>query len=319
MLLSTASVQADDAIGRYYYSGMIGKKTAIQMEAQVKGERVSGHYYYNRYGIPLSIQGSRDDIEERDPKNLYTGKFEGKAALPHKSFEGRWSTPDGSRQLPFRLEKVAEYVFSNTQQGETLEVSLSYPYFLSASPAWQQINAALHKSISQVSLEFITEARTFLGEADQPFYRSLFWHQQTAYSIEYYSETLLSLLGKYYQYTGGAHGNTHYQSKNFWIREDEVILLKLSDLFLQGYQKRLSQECIRSLREQGAGDVVNGSITELAEKDLRQFSLTPRGLTVYFAPYAVGAYAEGTFLVTIPYLKLKPVIDTGGPLKVFIE
>jgi hypothetical protein len=315
VLVGTAAAQPDDVISRYYYSGTIGKKSPIQMELQVKDEMVSGHYYYNRFGKPLSLKGSRSEIEERDPKNRYTGQFNGKVAVPHKIFEGHWSKPNGRTQLPFKLNKVAEYLFSNTRQGETLEVSLSYPYFLSTSPAWREINDALLKSIKQYPLEFITEARAFHAETDQRFY----WFQQVDLSIEYYSETLVSLLGKNHEYSGGAHGNFYYQSSNFWIQDNQAILLKLSDLFLPGYKTRLSNECLKSLREQGASDVVNGDITGFKEEDLSRFSITPRGLTVYFDPYAVGAYAQGSFSVTIPYRKLKNVIDPEGPLKGFVK
>jgi len=314
-VLVGAAAQPDDVISRYYYTGTINKTHSIQMDIQVKGKTVSGHYYYNSLGVPFSLNGSRSDIEERDPKNRYTGKFNGKVAVPHKTFEGHWSTHNGRTQLPFKLNKVAEYLFSNTRQGETLEVSLSYPYFLSTSPAWQQINDALLKSIKQYPLEFITEARAFHAETDSQFN----WLQQVDFSIEYYSETLVSLLGKNHEYSGGAHGNSYYQSSNFWIQDNQAILLKLSELFLPGYKRRLSNECLKSLREQGASDVINGDITSFKEEDLSRFSITPRGLTVYFDPYAVGAYAEGSFSVTIPYRQLKNVIDPEGPLKSFVK
>jgi len=316
VLVATAAAQPDESvISRYYYTGTINKTHSIQMDIQVKGKTVSGHYYYNSLGVPLSLNGSRSDIEERDPKNRYTGKFNGKVDVPHKTFEGEWSKPDGKKQLPFKLNKVAEYLLSSTRQGETLEVSLSYPYFLSDSPAWRQINDALVKSIKQYPIEFIYEARAYHAETENQFY----WFQQVDLSIEYYSETLVSLLGKNHEYSGGAHGNFYYQSSNFWIKENQAILLKLSDLFLPDYNKLLSDETLKSLREQGASDIVNGAITDFKEEDLSRFSITPRGLTVYFDPYAVGAYAEGSFSVTIPYRQLKNVIDPEGPLKCFVK
>jgi hypothetical protein len=308
-------VEADDLMSRYYYSGTIAGTHPIQMELQVKGEKISGHYYYNNIGIPLSLKGSRRKIEEHDPNNRYTGQFYSQLPVPHKILEGKWSTPEGSRQLPFKLNKVAEYLFSSKRQGESLEVTLSYPYFLSTSLAWQQVNDALVKSIKQYPLEFIYEARAYHAETDHQFH----WFQQVDLSIEYYSETLVSLLGKNREYSGGAHGNFYYQSRNFWIKENEAILLKLSDLFLPGYIKPLSDECITSLQAQGASDVVKGQITSFKEEELSRFLITARGLSLYFDPYAVGAYSEGSFSVKIPYIKLKQLIDPEGPLKPFIK
>jgi hypothetical protein len=313
----TASwAQSDDnTTSRHYYTGTLGKRIAIQMDISVTGEKVSGHYYYDTVGIPLSLSGNLAKIEEREPKNRVTGVFRGTLAPREKIFEGKWSTPNGKKRLPFKLTKVAEYIFSTIRLGESLEVFSVYPHFLSVSPAWQQINEAVEKSIKKNQTNFLAEEKAYHAEEEIGFRR----YRKEVFLIEYYSEELISLLGNIYKYSGGAHGNFCYQTRNFWIKANKAVELKLADLFLPGYGKRLSDYCLNALRKQGASSVIDGEITSFNDNDLSAFSLSPQGVTIHFAPYAVGSYAEGSFTVTVPYKALKGVIAQDGPLKRFIR
>jgi len=298
----------ENVSSRYYYIGTLGKNLAIQMDISVTGEKVLGHYYYDKVGIPLLLSGNFAEIEEHDPKNRVTGIFRGTLSPLEKTFEGTWLTPNGKKRLPFKLTKVAEYVFSNTRQGQSLEVSAAYPDFLSLSLAWQQINLAVEQSFKKNQSHFMAESRTYHIE-EGIRHR---WFQKEVFSIEYYSEELISLLAEISDYSGGAHGNYYYRSHNFSINGDQAVELKLADLFLPNYGKVLSDYCLDSLRKQEASSVIDGDLTRLNDEDLGTFSLSPQGLIIHFAPYAVGSYAEGSFTVMIPYKDLKKVIDPNG-------
>jgi hypothetical protein len=300
---------------RHYYTGTFGECIAIQMDISVTGEKVSGHYYYDTVGIPLSLSGNLAKIEEREPKNRVTGVFRGTLAPREKIFEGKWSTPNGKKRLPFKLTKVAEYIFSTIRQGESLKVFSVYPHFLSVSPAWQQINEAVEKSIKKNQTNFLAEEKAYHAEEEIGFRR----YRKEVFLIEYYSEELISLLGNIYKYSGGAHGNFCYQTRNFWIKANKAVELKLADLFLPGYGKRLSDYCLNALQMQGASYVGDGGITSFNDNDLSTFSVSPQGVTIHFEPYAVGSHAEGSFTVTVPYKALKGVIAQDGPLKRFIR
>lgn len=165
VFVTAAPAQPDDDVkSRYYYTGTIGKKIAIQMDIQIQGQKVSGWYYYDTIGVPFSLSGTLNEIEERDSKNRKTGSFRGTLTPLGKTFDGRWLSPNGKKRLPFKLTKVAEYIFSNTRQGESLEVSAVYPHFLSQSPAWQKINSALEKSIREEHTNFMVEGQAAHAE-----------------------------------------------------------------------------------------------------------------------------------------------------------
>ena len=65
-------------------------------------------------------------------------------------------------------------------------------------------------------------------------------------------------------------------------------------------RQRLSDALLARLREADADWVTGGSVVQLSEERLGAFTLAPTGLTVHFAPYEVGPYAQGSFAVEIP-------------------
>jgi hypothetical protein len=83
--------------------------------------------------------------------------------------------------------------------------------------------------------------------------------------------------------------------------------------------KVLSDYCIRDLRKQQAGWVLNGEPKELKADDLSAFVISPRGITFAFDPYAVGPYAEGSYFVVVGYKDLKGIINPAGPLRQFLK
>lgn len=69
------------------------------------------------------------------------------------------------------------------------------------------------------------------------------------------------------------------------------------------------------LRERKASQVVDGDIESLPDELLENFIVTPSAMTFLFAPYAVGSYAEGSFLVKLAFEELGAILDPDGPLK----
>ncbi len=317
----------DDAEDRYYYVGAIGDDLAIQMELIVESDDVKGVYFYDKSGTPLTLSGevnysdSTFSIVEQDEKGEKTGTFKGKfgeeAGAFGKTVEGEWSKANGLATLPFKLTKVADFVSSEVRQGMTIDSSYSIPFFLSSSPAYRDISGKLEKEMVSEQSKFLKEAREFFLNQTS----AAGWQQSINYTIEYYSDDLLSMSGESFSYTGGAHGNTFFISSNYWIKDGKAVQLKLPDLFLpnSGYMKLLSDFCMNDLRKKGAGWVVNGDLKEFKEEDLGVFAISPRGVMFAFAPYAVGSYAEGPYFVEIGYGELGGVLNPNGPLKKFVS
>lgn len=93
------------------YTGKIDGKYGITMQLRCTGAMLSGQYSYDTKKIPIRISGSIDwtvvegvgilTLLEFDDKGLVTGFFRG--SMREDQIAGSWSTPDGSRILPFRI------------------------------------------------------------------------------------------------------------------------------------------------------------------------------------------------------------------------
>jgi hypothetical protein len=325
-LLFSALVSAQDKDeAKYYYIGKIGENLPIQMELSLDDGDVRGSYYYDKKGIPLSLSGEADlkeskiKLVESDDKKKKTGKFNGTfTPIPEGmgiTIEGTWSNAEGKNELPFKLNKVANYDFSLIKQGKYSEAKWSYPKLISKNEVIQNVSIKLRDRMKPALEEFQKDAK----EGFMTDVITSTWLFTYDYTIEYYSDELISFTGLVYSYTGGAHGNTYFVSSNYSVMGDDSTLLKLSDLFKKDsdYVKVLSEYCIKDLGKQGAGWVVNGEIKSLKEDEIGPFALSPRGVQFAFAPYAVGPYSEGAFFVTIDYGHLKSIINPDGPLAQF--
>lgn len=94
-------------------AGHLEKKNGdfIFISMYLKGENgnMTGKYFYENTSAKEDImlrgnlEGDSLMLVEFDPKNRITGRFNGKYVSPN-AIEGTWSTPDGKKQLVFRLK-----------------------------------------------------------------------------------------------------------------------------------------------------------------------------------------------------------------------
>ena len=312
---------------RYYYIGTIGDNLQIQMELIIDGGDVTGSYMYDKVGVPISLTGNFDagkgtlTLVEQDEKGIKTGTFKGSLKSDGKGsakyIEGQWSKANGLTTLPFKLTKVADFVSVSANSKDRYEAVFMYPYFVTGTKAASEISETLKKKADAEKKKFTAQADEFFASQESAGE----WQEDYSYSIQYYSPELISLSGEVFSYTGGAHGNTFYISSNFWIKEDRALPLNLADLFSpkSHYIKVLSDSCMRELRKQEAGWVLNGELTELKAEDLKAFAISPGGITFAFAPYVVGPYVEGPYFVTVGYGEIKSVVRQDGPLRQFLK
>ena len=91
------------------FFGTISKDLSISMNLTFQNDRLSGSYAYVKYKkkIPLSgaCTGGSLTLRESDASGKPTGTFRGSYKKP-QIVEGTWSTPDGKKSLPFRLQAL---------------------------------------------------------------------------------------------------------------------------------------------------------------------------------------------------------------------
>lgn len=107
------------------YTGIMGEHLNITMELERQGELLAGRYKYDHVGEWLMVAGFVDEnetftLEEQDQIGQVTGSFTGQ--WQDTTLLGRWRSPDGSTDLPFRLETPYE----------SLPAVMAWQYSLSA-------------------------------------------------------------------------------------------------------------------------------------------------------------------------------------------
>lgn len=143
------------------------------------------------------------------------------------------------------------------------------------------------------------------------------WWQHWTFTHSFHNENLLSFRGEVHEFTGGAHGNLVYKPLNAYRLETNQLFFRLQDLFSPAMpaEKTLSDLCIEDLKSQGASQIVHGNLTAFSFGDMYAFTFNDSQLFIYFAPYAVASYAEGSFSVSIPSTKIIHLLSDSGPGK----
>jgi hypothetical protein len=299
--------------------------TLERLDAQSQGSLV----YDATGGEGLRLEGSTDPqgrFEWREvlvsyaggeSRRQHTGTFRGTLSADRSSGDGTWASADGKRRSSLALTRVGE---SRTIASQDVDASVTYPQL--DGPQYVALNAHLAAAArgrldaqARSVRENREEAKAYLDPA-------LLAHltQSTACGVESVSPELVSLLCAVYDFSGGAHGNTHLAAENFALRPDGSFrTVGLWDVVVKSpaNARRLSDVILRDLRRQEASQVLSGAITDLSPElngAAVPVTIIPAGLAFHFEPYAVASYAEGTFRVVIPNRALGAMIRTDGPL-----
>lgn len=124
----------------------------------------------------------------------------------------------------------------------------------------------------------------------------------TDFEVKKNSDNMLSILVKYYKYSGGAHG--YYENIAYDIDMRDGNILKLSDLFKAqvNYKEVINKEIRNQIEDLGKTDKENVGIYQFNSiKDDQKFYIQDDNLVIYFDLYDIAPYAAGIpeFLVNI--------------------
>ena len=329
-------------------TGLAAGKFKMMMRLQRNGKELSGTYFYEPTNDTMShgnftrepehwadkdIRSSRIDakvkgtideqqnfsLDEFDQKGATVGTFKGRF-ISDSEIEGQWSKPNGKNVTSFLLKDegatssggnylITSKVFVKKSGG--VKSRIAYPQLEAFSDERTQsdfnerVRALLNKDVAS-SLN--TEGETHDG----------------GFSVDYRSSDLLSVVFDVDQdWTGSAHPMHYSLSFNYDLKHGQP--LELRDLFVAGanYLTVVSRLCAKDIAEQKRKNGFN-DIYEDGEKaafdSLKQkatFYPTTQGLLFIFDPYQVGSYAEGFYVVSIPYSQLTSIINSQGPLAPF--
>jgi len=331
-----------------HFSGLVDARFKIQMSLRREGADLSGSYFYqptndfvihgNFTGTPdrwadkeisaarmdVSVRGSVDEqrnfqMEETDSKGVKLGIFKGRF-VSDTQIEGTWTKMNGKQPTPFSLNEDTsnppEGLYRITAKQITrrkgkLKIDINYPQLegLADNAVQKNFNERVRALVSN----------DLGGTSDEEGTHSI------GFTIDYRSADMLSLIfGAFYEWEGAAHPQHHNFSYNYDLKHDREI--KLADLFVPGsnhlgvISKLCARDIAREKQKNGMSDFSDDGEASAydALKEDPTFYLTEKRLVFIFDPYQVGSYAEGYYVVAIPYSQLMKIINTEGPLASFI-
>lgn len=197
-------------------------------------------------------------------------------------------------------------------------VRCSHPLPTSGSP---ELNRLVDEGRRESFVRLEGQFREFLRwqeEEGRPWER--LWCEEF-WDVSIAAEKLVSLKGQVAEYSGGAHGNFWFRTRNVWMGPDGARVLALRDLFHPDsrWQMALSCRVLAELRVAEAQWVVAGEIEFADESLLDDWTLTEKEIVFDFAPYDVSSYASGAFQVRLEYEELAGLLDPEGPVGPFLR
>ncbi|MBZ0199129.1 MAG: DUF3298 and DUF4163 domain-containing protein, partial [Ignavibacteriaceae bacterium] len=322
----------------------IGEKYNIVMNMTGSESRMSGNYYYTKYGEPISFSySSKIDalgkfvIEEEsltdDDKNrgIFRGSF-----IDEHTISGFWKKSSSNDSLKFRLTETytdgavkCVMKYFHKEVDSVVSISFEYPELKAADNINKTINKELlgkenktiihTKDFDEAMIAYVQRYKkevledTLYGEYKPPYF------SETSLKIFFNTGSILSLEGFGYVFEGGAHGNYFYNYSNFDLKTGNQI--QYADIFREDhkaelnnvgekiFRERFKVDPNQSLAEQGWFGFENGFYVS------DNFAICKGGLLIRYNPYEAGAYALGAPSIFIPYKEIKNILKEKSVLE----
>jgi serine/threonine protein kinase len=329
------------------FRGSVGNNFIVEMRLKRNGTELSGSYFFKHDGdvmqhgnpsddrmpvwgkkdisqamLDSSIKGKVDEqenfwLDEFDSSGKKAGSFKGRF-LSTTAVEGDWTDPNGKNARPFAFKETSEQTSAGftlsskkiKRKNTQVEIEANYPQIEGLQDTSIQDN--FNNKVKALVTKNISETKE--------------GSHSVGFTIEHRSDHLLSVVfGAGIEWPGAAHGMQYNYSFMYDLRNNREV--KLEDLFNAGvnHLRLLSGLCARDVMRQkkknGFDEIFEDSEAAAydALKEDSTFYPAQAGLVIIFDPYQVGSYAEGFYVVTIPYSALEGAINPNGPLAAFIK
>lgn len=329
--------------------GTIGDGIAVTMDLIKDDTTLSGTYYYDKVGLPLSLDGTIDadkqaHLLETNAQYTQTGAFEGKFSSA-EVFEGTWTNPKKTKSLPFKLTETKEGVAGIAFEAHHQENCDNRERYLKAPKAADEtwytdtmcsyidllilkvttgdaaashaINEAIEDEVTTGEKEYasIKDYLNTVNDVEADEYLSL----EQYCGVVTNDRNILAVSVGAFEFAGGAHPNSWVGYLNFDIRTGK--LLQLNDLLVPHGKAQLDRIGERLFLGDN-GDMDGESLAWDFEpgnfKLNENFAITTGGLLFTFNPYEIGPYVMGAPQVFIPYKEMKALVKKDGPLGQFL-
>ena len=299
---------------RLYYAGRIGD-CAVQFDLSWDGDNISGHYILDNKerksvkGVRIKrfdheIELSNDDLLIKLSKDEFGIGYTGNAICKSDT------------STPVYIEPVAEYVLRSIKFPDRVEVNCYFPVFYPVNEVTTKVNSLIQKDIDEIDLLFKQGVEKFSCDSAYGYFR---WSLKNKYQIRHYSPSLISVISKYRQNTGGASGQLGTNGINVVYDGKEAKKINISDILNnKSYMLQISKIVRSKLVKKVSNGI--GFLPDTDEKlieKIEHFSLSNLGISFHFAKYVVDCGAAGEYEVLLGWNGIAELVAKDSLLRDF--
>lgn len=189
--------------------------------------------------------------------------------------------------------------------------SLELARFPDRTPVQKLANRLIQEGPRKAYQEFIKDAKEMF--ADKDYRPSSELEFEGSSTVSFSNPKLISFQINYYDYSGGAHPNHYCDGYTIGMLNGKPRKLAFADCFNPEAVRLVLADVNEQKKERGADPV-----EKLDPKLLDNFTVSKKGLSIVFSPYAIGAYAEGDYVAILPWSKIRPHLK-GDALRPLID
>lgn len=314
--------------------------SSFVMKLKKESSNLTGSYYYLKTRKDISLKGTIDNknkikLEETSEGKVtgtFTGDWKDTDSDPAVRLEGQWKRPGSEEEWGFYAteqtiettgeQKIEDKSIKDEDKKKKLSVSIFYPQISGFGAQTDAINKDIASTFNKDIAQFKKET-----DCTESIAGDLGCYFEVSYNTDIATDDLLSFSFEANTYSGGAHPNSFTTTLTYDVKSGKII--ELGELFKpnSNYVKTISDYCIEALKkqmrvpEQGIEPdeqmIKDGAGPK--EENFNSWSVSKKGIVVYFAPYQVGPYAAGPQVVVIPYKVLKDKAKENGALSPFVK
>lgn len=337
-LLAFNAGAKDETPGYFYkkFRGNIGSSLNITMEIN-KGDDnygisqskiISGKYYYDHIGTPISIYGEVNNglinLNENDDNGNTTGTFKIKF-ISNSEIKGVWINPITKKQLTVNLKEQyksdeAKFIikrnalikgncigYSPNQQCSSFVVN--YPLMVAGKNIVKVNNFIQNKITNGETKNIDTYIKKYIQE-----------QMKNQGQIEVISnEKNLLILNSSHSFYG--MGAPHGYSSNTYITFDLLSgqEIKIKDLFNTGYQNNLTNMAEHYFRDQNKDILDSLQFPDGKFFIPDSYQLKKEGIVFHYSSGEIGPYSIGLPQFLIPYESVRNIIKQGSIIERYTD
>ncbi|MGQ9856089.1 MAG: DUF3298 and DUF4163 domain-containing protein [Fervidobacterium sp.] len=170
----------------------------------------------------------------------------------------------------------------------------------------ENIQNELNNEIQEKVKKLVEEVKEIAEEVNKVEGLRYPYEAHISTEITYESRDIISLVIYYYTFTGGAHGNTVFETYNIDAKTGKI--LTLADLFdgTCDYTKVIKDEIIKQIKAEEQ-NYFPESIEYVIQEDFsnKTFTISKDGLQIRYQDYEIAPHSTGLPTFTIPWDKFE--------------